>query len=124
MIVKILLPADWWESIIEYGGYYENPDCLEVIFRTRFIPRIKEMVYDYKSGLVNWAMAYCSSTLARRYCYLPYNFIVEIEELLSENDLLIEFEELEKLLSYNLLLTILEHLVDYAKGPLTETNDG
>jgi len=113
MIIKICLPVDWWNSIIEYGDFYKNPDSLGVILRANFIPRIKEMVYDYNRGFVNWAWAKYKPTLAQRFCYLPYDFVVAIEELLCKERLFIEFEEVEKLLSYFLILFLCEKMEEH-----------
>ena len=101
MIVKISLPKMAWEDLESY----RDEDMIENIIRANFFARVKEFIYDYHN-LVREIRV--SHKLYYRYCYLPYSLVVDIEILLCENNCIIEFEEVEYLLSYIVMLVLAE----------------
>jgi hypothetical protein len=101
MIVKISLPKRAWEELESY----RDEDMMEKIIRANFFARVKEFIYDYHH-LVREIRA--SHKLYYRYCHLPYSLIVDIEMALCDNDCIIEFEEVEYLLSYIIMLVLAE----------------
>jgi hypothetical protein len=101
MIVRISLPKRDWEDLESY----RDEDMIEKIIRANFFARVKECIYDYHN-LVREIRA--SHKLYYRYCYLPYSLVVDIEMALCDNDCIIEFEEVEYLLSYITMLVLTE----------------
>jgi hypothetical protein len=101
MIVKISLPKMAWEDLESY----RDEDMIEKIIRANFFVRVKEFIYDYHN-LVREIKA--SHKLYYRYCHLPYSLVVDIEMALCDNDCIIEFEEVEYLLSYIVMLVLAE----------------
>lgn len=101
MIVKISLPKKAWEELESY----RDEDMIENVVRANFFARVKEFIYDYHH-LVREIRA--SHKLYYRYCHLPYSLIVDIEMVLCDNDCIIEFEEVEYLLSYVVMLVLAE----------------
>ena len=78
---------------------------IENIVRANFFARVKEFIYDYHN-LVGEMRA--GHKLYYRYCHLPYSLIVDIEMVLCENNCIIEFEDVEYLLSYIVMLVLAE----------------
>ncbi|MGB3478551.1 MAG: hypothetical protein WBB67_05270 [bacterium] len=101
MIIRISLPKMAWENLESY----RDEDMIEKIIRANFFARVKEFVYDYHN-LVREIRA--SHKLYYRYCYLPYSLVVDIEMVLCKNNCIIEFEEVEYLLSYIIMLVLVE----------------
>jgi len=101
MIVKISLPKRVWENLESY----RDEDMIETIIRAHFFARIQEFIYDYHH-LVREIRA--SHKLYYRHCYLPYSLVVDIEMALCDNNCIIEFEEVEYLLSYIVMLVLAE----------------
>jgi hypothetical protein len=90
-----------WEDLESY----RDEDMAEKIIRANFFARVKEFVSDYHN-LIREIRA--SHKLYYRYCFLPYSLIVDIEMVLCENNCIIEFEEVEYLLSYIVMLVLAE----------------
>jgi hypothetical protein len=101
MIVKISLPKMAWEDLASY----RDEDMLEKIIRANFFARVKEFIYDYHHLVREIRVRH---KLYYRYCHLPYSLVVDIEMALCDNDCIIEFEEVEYLLSYIVMLVLTE----------------
>jgi hypothetical protein len=101
MIVKISLPELAWKDL----DSFRDEDIIERIIRANFFARTEEFIYDYYN-LGHLIRA--RYTLHYKHCHLPYSLIVDIEETLSKNYCFIEFEEVEYMLSYIIMLFLAE----------------
>lgn len=120
MVVKISLPKYVWDSIIEYGGYKEHLDVIEVTLRTKFIPRIKEFASHYKYGNVKWMKEHYKFILYGKSCIIADDFITEIYDLLEKENLFIELSEIEYLFSYSLMVFLAEDLDKFYDNSLPD----
>jgi RNA recognition motif-containing protein len=101
MIIKISLPELAWKDL----DSFKDDDMIEKIIRANFFARTKEFIYDYYN-LGHLIRA--RHTPHYKHCHLPYSLIVDIEETLSKNYCFIEFEEVEYMLSYIIMLFLAE----------------
>lgn len=101
MIVKLSLPKLDWKDL----DSFRDEDMIEKIIYANFFARAEEFIYDYHNLAREIRVHH---KLHYRYCYLPYSLIVNIEETLSKNGCFIEFEEVEYLLSYIIMLVLAE----------------
>ena len=109
MVIKLWLPEYTWHVILAQNDKYNDTiDSFIKALQKIFIPRIKEMINDYEKGLVNEMVAYFKRFCVSGMVHMPYNLIVEIEKLLCERKCMIDFTEVEYLISYALWLFIAE----------------